>query len=142
MKYVRWLLFGLLLLCFFKGLLQRPFFKELPMLLLPEPNSDVVMEASNYNVYDEALDPRPSCIQTKSNFSYFSSKNHLEEDHIVSRLKWGLSLNSANLLDDKIITTPQKDFSPEISPVWVTKRVPSKRIVAPKIQKPLVIPQE
>ena len=142
MKYVRWLLLGLLLLCFFNGFQQRPFFKELPMLLLPEPNSDVIMEKSNYNAYDDALDPRPICIQTKNNFSYFLPKNHLEEDHIISYLKLGLSLNGANLLDDKIIATPQKDFSPEISPVWVTKRVPLRRVVNPKIQKPLFIPKE
>ena len=142
MKYVRWLLLLLLLLCFFKGLFQRPFFKELPMLLLPEPNSDVVMEKSNYSAYDEAMDPRPICIQTKNNFSYFSPKNHLEEDHIISRLKSGLSLNSTNLLDDKIIATPQKDFSPEITPVWATKRVPPKHVVESKAQKRLFIPQE
>ena len=142
MKYIRWILLLLLLLCFFKGLSQRPFFRELPMLLLPEPNSDVIMEKSNYGAYDEALDPRPICIQTENNFSYFSPQNHLEEDHIISRLKSDLSLNSANLLDDKIIATPQKDFSPEITPVWATKRIPSKRVMPPQIQKPLFIPQE
>ena len=142
MKYVRWLLLGLLLFCFTQGLFQRPFFKELPMLLLPEPNSDVVMEESNYSAYDEALDPRPICIQTNNNYSYFSIKNHLEEDHVISRLKLDLSHNSANLLDDKIIATPQKDFSPEISPVWATKRVSSKPVVESKIQKSLFIPKE
>lgn len=88
MKYIRWLLFLLLLVCFFKGLMQRPFFRELPMLLLPEQNSDVILKKSNYSAYDDVLDPRPICIHTKNNFSYFSPHGNLEENCIISRLSY------------------------------------------------------
>ena len=142
MKYLRWLLLIALLVCFFKGLTLRPFFKGLPMLLLPEQNSDMVMEKSKYSVYDDVLDPRPICIQTKNNFSLFSQRDNRAESGIISRLKSNLSLNSANLLDDKIIATSQKDFLPEVTPVWATKRISPIQIVKPKIQKQTFIPKE
>lgn len=141
MKYVRWILLILLLVCFFRGLMQRPFFRELPILLLPEQNSDMVMERSSYSVYDDVLDPRPICIQTKNNFSYFSQHNNWEENFIVSRLKSNLSFNGANLLDDKIIGTSRKDFLPEVTPVWATKRTSPVRILEQKAQKRMFIPK-
>ena len=141
MRYVRWVLLTLLLICFFRGSMQRPFFRELPMLLLPEQSSDVVVERSGYSAYDDMLDPRPICLQTKNNFSYFSQHNNREEDLIVSRLKSNLSINGANLLDDKIIATSRKDFSPEVTPVWATKRTLPIRISEQKTQKPMFIPK-
>ena len=111
------------------------------MLLLPEQNADVIMEKSIYSAYDEALDPRPICIQTENNFSYFSPQNRLEEDYVISHLKSDVSLNSANLMDDKVIATSQKDFSPEITPVWVTKRTVPMRTVEQKDKKPRFIPR-
>ena len=141
MKYVRWLLFFLLLVCFFRGLIQRPLFKDLPMLLFPEQSSDMVLKRSNYSAYDDVLDPRPICIHTENNFSYFSPRSNLEENYIISRLKSNLSLNSANMLDDKIIATSQKNFSPEVVPVWATKRTSPIHIVEQKVQKSVFIPR-
>lgn len=121
--------------------MQRPFFRELPMLLLPEQNSDTIMERSSYSVYDDVLDPRPICIQTKNNFSHFSQHSNWEENFIVSRLKSNLSFNGANLLDDKIIGISRKDFSLEVTPVWATKHTSPVRILEQKAQKRMFIPK-
>lgn len=134
MKYVRWLLLLLLLVCFFEGFRQRPFFREMPMLLLPEQSSDIILKRANYSAYDDVWDPRPICIQTPNNFSCFSQQNHLKTNSIVSHLKSNLSLNAATLSEDKIIATSQKDFSPEVNTVWATKHVRPVPITEPKKQ--------
>ena len=140
MKYIRWLLLLLLLISAGGTLMQHPFFKELPMLLLPEQNSDIIMCRADYNIYDDVLDPRPICIQTKNNFSCFSGHNDLEENHIIAYLKSNLSFNDSTLLDDKMIVTSRKDFLPEVTPVWVTKRIAPMHIT--EKPKQIFIPKE
>ena len=110
------------------------------MLLLPEQNSDIVMQRIDYNTCDDALDPRPICIQTKNNFSHFSQHNNLEEDYIISRFNSNLSSNGTALLDDKTIAISQKDFSLEVTPVWAAKHISPVRITDP--QKQIFIPKE
>lgn len=136
MRYVRWILLLALVLCFFKSLTRRPFPKELPILLLPELNSDTVLQKAMQSAYDEAFDPRPICIHTRNNFSLFSDPKDLEENPIILGLRRNLSFNKTALLSEKIIATPKKDFSPEITPVWVTKRSAPIRIEQKKAPKP------
>ena len=128
MRSVRWLSVLVFAFCIFKCFVRRPFYKELPMLLLPELNAKLFLQKATFNVYDKALDPRPICIQTENNFSLFSNTKNLEEMPIVSRLKGELSLNEANLFSDKVITPVQKDFTPTVIPVWATKQVAPIRI--------------
>lgn len=128
MRYVRWFLVLVFAFCIFKCFVRRPFYKDLPILLLPELNAGLVLQKAISSVYDEALDPRPICIQTENNFSLFSGTKNLEEMPIVSRLKGELSLNEANLFSDKVITPVQKDFTPTVIPVWAKKHVAPIRI--------------
>lgn len=137
MKYIRWVLWISLLICFVGSLRRQPFFEELPILLLPERRSDVLLRKNIPSFFDEVLDPRPICIQTKNNFAYFSNQKDLEESYIISRLKSLLSSNSTDLLSDKVITIPQKELSLETTPVWATKHIKPLCIAKEKIPKPI-----
>ena len=134
MKYARWLLSLSLLVCFLKSFNKQPFFKELPMLLLPEQSFDMSMRRKEHNVYDDILDPRPICIQTQNNYSTFQKHNNWEENYIISYLKDNFTFNGATLLDDKITIITSKDFSQEVVPVWATKSALPMNVAEPKKQ--------
>ena len=110
------------------------------MLLLPEKNADMILKKTDYNAYDDVLDPRPICIQTKNNFSHFLPHNYLEEDHIISRLKYKFLFHSSTLAKDKIVVTSQRDFLPKQTPVWAKKHTKPVPIIASP--KRIFIPQK